>query len=205
MWLYDKQTGTKHALFQHHLMATDRPPEPVLVVDGDILETHKENIVPTREGRSATAISQLYSVPRAQRIKDLAASHAHYRQLIAAAETEDDIDGDPLDAYTQYIKWTMDNYPSGSSSESGLLALLEEATRKFSKDAGYKNDRRYVKVWMDYANLVEQSERVYAYMFANDIGSIFVLPYEEYALVLERNGKSVSPQTCTTCSNDSEV
>lgn len=161
------------------------------VVDGDILETHKENIVPSRDGRSAVAISQLYSVPRAQRNKELAASHAHYRQLIADSQDEDLLDGDPLEPYCQYVKWIRDNYPSGSSSESGLLIILEEATRKFCEAPLYKNDRRYVHLWMEYANLVEQSERVYAFMIANDIGSGWPHPYEEFALILERNGKLV--------------
>lgn len=182
-------------------------------VDGSLLESHKENIVPSREGRSAQAISQLYSVPRAQRARELAATHARYREILdgipkdapllppsSSSSDNEDSDGDdalspeardPLLFYCQYVQWIMDNYPSGSSSESGLLNILEEATRSFCGKDVYKNDERYVKLWIEYANLVEGSERVFAFMLANDIGSEFAWPYEEFATVLERNKKYV--------------
>ena len=160
-------------------------PLPPTVVNADIIETHKENIVPTRDGRSATAISQLYSVPRAQRVKHLTEQHAFHRQAIANPPDPDD----PLAPYCSYVQWTTENYPSGSSSESGLFALLEEVTRKFHADDEYKYDRRYVKLWLQYAHLSEHSQRVLAYMIANDIGTMQATPYEEYAEVLERNGK----------------
>lgn len=170
-------------------MAVEATPGPP-IVDGSILETHKENIVPSRDGRSALAISQLYSVPRAQRTKELAATHALYRERIDAIKDDDFMnDDDPIDVYCQYVGWIMNNYPSGSSSESGLLSVLEEATRRFSSEPVYENDKRYVRLWMEYANLVEQAERVYAFMLANDIGSKWPHVYEEYALILERNKK----------------
>jgi len=65
-------------------------------------------------------------------------------------------DGDPVDC--QYVGWIMYNYPSGSSSESGLITVLEEATRTSSDEPVYKNDKRYVHLWIEYANIVEQSE-----------------------------------------------
>lgn len=168
-------------------MTTEAPAGPS-VVDASMLETHKENIVPSRDGRNALALSHVYSVPRAQRNKELAATHAQFRERIDSLQDED-ADGDPMEAYCEYITWIIDNYPSGSSSESGLLAILEEATRRFSEEAAYKNDPRYARLWMEYANLVEQSERVYAYMLANDIGTVYPHMYEEYALILERNRK----------------
>ena len=136
-------------------MAAPSTPGAALV-DGEILETHKENIAPSRDGRSAIAISQLYSVPRAQRNKELAAI-AQYRDRIDAIMDDDFMnDGDPVDC--QYVGWIMYNYPSGSSSESGLITVLEEATRTSSDEPVYKNDKRYVHLWIEYANIVEQSE-----------------------------------------------
>jgi len=170
-------------------MAAPSSSDPALV-DGEILETHKENIAPSRDGRSAIAISQLYSVPRAQRNKELAAMHAQYRDRIDTIKDDDFMnDDDPVDLYCQYVGWIMNSYPSGSSSESGLITVLEEATRRFSDEPVYKNDKRYVRLWIEYANIVEQSERVYAFMLANDIGSLWPHVYEEYALILERNKK----------------
>ncbi len=164
-------------------------PQISTIVDGDLLERTKENIVPAREGRSAVALSQVFSAPRAERQRELVSSHAYFKQLILEAKDVDPIDGDPLEPYCQYVKWINDNYPSGSSSESGLLTVLEEATRTFCDSPRYKNESKYVHLWMEYANLVEQTERVYAFMLANDIGSNWPHLYQEYALVLERNGK----------------
>ena len=182
---------------------TNTPPTPTSTstmddpVDGSLIENVKENIVPSRDGRSAQAISQLYSVPRAQRAKELSATHSHYRELINAipadaplpnVQPDDELEArDPLAFYCQYVGWIMDNYPEGSSTESGLLTVLEEATRRFCGKEVYKDDERYIKLWIEYANLVEQSERVFAFMLANDIGSVFPTPYEEFAVILERN------------------
>lgn len=64
-----------------------QPPQEITIVDGEILETHKENIAPSRDGRSAMALAQMYSIPRAQRAKELASKHAQYRQAITEAES----------------------------------------------------------------------------------------------------------------------
>ncbi|KAF8962544.1 hypothetical protein BDZ97DRAFT_2021605 [Flammula alnicola] len=48
----------------------------------------------------------------------------------------DDEDGDPLEAYCRLVHWTVENYPQGHSAESGLLELLEEATRVLKDDRG---------------------------------------------------------------------
>ncbi|KAF8309919.1 hypothetical protein DL93DRAFT_2141052 [Clavulina sp. PMI_390] len=159
------------------------------IIDGSVLERQKENIVPSRDGRSALAISQVYSMPRAQRDKELAATHTRFREQIEATKDNEDFEDDEaLDLYCQYVGWIMDNYPSGSSTESGLLGVLEDATRRFAQEPIYKNDRRYIRLWMEYANLIEQSDRVYAFMLANEIGWAWPHVYEEYALILERNG-----------------
>jgi checkpoint serine/threonine-protein kinase len=167
-------------------------PTKTPIIDGTLLEVHKENIAPTREGRSAAALSQIFSVSRVQRANDLAASHAYYKRLISDAQDDDE---DPLDAYVQYVKWTVDNYPCGRSTESGLLKLLEEATRKFKDDPMYQTDVRYCKLWRQYATHVEQPERIYGFMLANDIGTALAWVYEEYAIALERNGKLVCSYT----------
>lgn len=185
--------GTKYPTtrFPRATMSTAPPTTPgPHIVDGSLLERQKENIVPTRSGRSAQAISQLYSIPPAQRNKELAATHANFRARIDAMASEDDeSEDDPVEPYWQYVVWIMDNYPSGMSKDSGLLYVLEEATRRFYEFGAFKNDKIYVRLWMEYANLIEQSERVYSFMLANDIGSEWPHVYEEYALVLERNRK----------------
>jgi hypothetical protein len=105
---------------------------------------------------------------------------------------EDEKD-DPLQAYCNLVYWTLENYPQGQSAESGLLELLEEATRvlKDNRDGAWKNDLRYVKLWILYASYVEKPTVVYRFLLANEIGTMFALLYEEFALALERSNRCV--------------
>ncbi|KAI0266521.1 Mad3/BUB1 homology region 1-domain-containing protein [Gloeopeniophorella convolvens] len=162
--------------------------QPV-IVDGDLLEAAKENIQPLASGRKATALSAVLSTPHAQRESKLAATRARLRINIEVAIEDDD--DDPLEAYCQLIYWTVENYPQGHSAESGLLELLEEATRvlKDHRDGIWRSDLRYLKLWVLYASYVERPIVIYRYLLANEVGTTFALLYEEFAAVLERNGR----------------
>ncbi|KAG8899615.1 hypothetical protein FRB99_006535, partial [Tulasnella sp. 403] len=167
-------------------MADDGP-----VVEFSALEREKENITVNRDGHSAVALQQTFSVPRNQRQQQLAAEKARFTQLIKDAH---DDSPDPLDAYVQFVKWTIDSYPAGKSADSGLVPLLELATRTFKDDPSYKLDLRYLNLWLQYANVVAKPELIYAYLLANDIGHCFAVLYEEYANVLERQGSQGESQ-----------
>jgi hypothetical protein len=163
--------------------------EQPVVVDGDLIEASKENIQPLASGRKATALSAVLSTPHAQRESKLAATRNRLRiNVEVALEDEDD---NPLEAYCQLVYWTLENYPQGHSAESGLLELLEEATRvlKDHNDGIWRNDLRYLKLWVLYANYVEKPTLIYRYLLANEIGTTLALFYEEFAASLERNGR----------------
>lgn len=116
--------------------------------------------------------------------KELARERRQLRAEINSALKEED---DPLAAYDQFVKWTIKNYAEGDPS-SGLVELLEEATRKFKDDPSYKGDLRYLKLWCLYAQHVDKPVTVYAFLVANKIGSSYALLYEEYAKALEVDG-----------------
>jgi hypothetical protein len=162
--------------------------EPV-VVDGDLIEAAKENIQPLASGRRATTLSAIFSTPHAQRESKLAATRNRLRINVEIALEDDD--ENPLEAYCQLVYWTLENYPQGHSAESGLLELLEEATRvlKDHRDGIWRADLRYLKLWALYANYVEKPTVIYRFLLANDIGTTFAFLYEEFATVLERNGR----------------
>ncbi|KAI0281823.1 Mad3/BUB1 homology region 1-domain-containing protein [Russula aff. rugulosa BPL654] len=165
--------------------------EQPVVVDGDLIEASKENIQPLASGRKATALSAVLSTPHAQRESKLAATRNRLRVNVEVALEDDD--DNPLEAYCQLVYWTLENYPQGHSAESGLLELLEEATRvlKDHNDGIWRNDPRYLKLWVLYANYVEKPTLIYRYLLANEIGTTFALLYEEFAAALERNGSRV--------------
>ncbi|KAG2156744.1 uncharacterized protein EDB93DRAFT_865539 [Suillus bovinus] len=163
-------------------------PDPV-IVDCDVLEAAKENIQPLASGRRVTTLSAILQTPHAQRDAQLLAARKRFRTNVQIAlEDEDD---DPLEAYSRFIQWTLENYPQGQSAESGLLELLEEATRvlKDNRNGRWKGTSTYLKLWVLYASYVEKPTIIYKFLLANDIGTDHALLYEEYAAALERAGR----------------
>ncbi|KAF5368832.1 hypothetical protein D9758_003010 [Tetrapyrgos nigripes] len=159
------------------------------VVDCDVLEAAKENVQPLASGRRVTALSSLLSTPHARRESRLAATRHRLRLNVEVAlEDEDD---DPLEAYCTLVYWTLENYPQGHSAESGLLELLEEATRILKDDRGgkWRSELKYLKLWMLYASYVEKPATIYRFLLANDIGTDHGILYEEFSAVLERDGR----------------
>lgn len=110
------------------------------------------------------------------------------RQLREAINLALEEEEDPLAAYDQFVKWTIKNYPQGDPN-SGLVELLEEATGKFKDDQSYKGDLRYLKLWCQYARVVEKPAAVYGFLAANNIGTGYAMLYEEYAKCLEQDGR----------------
>ncbi|KAH9899318.1 Mad3/BUB1 homology region 1-domain-containing protein [Cubamyces lactineus] len=171
---------------------TDEPSEPP-IVDCDVLEAAKENIQPLASGRRVTALSAILSTPHAQRENRLADARRRHRANVEIAMEDEDDDADPLEAYSRFVYWTVENYPQGHSAESGLLELLEEATRVLRDDRGgkWRGDLRYLKLWTLYASYVDKPTIIYKYLLVNEIGTAHALFYEEYAMALERAGRRV--------------
>ncbi|KAI0327197.1 hypothetical protein GY45DRAFT_1309083 [Cubamyces sp. BRFM 1775] len=171
---------------------TDEPNAPP-IVDCDVLEAAKENIQPLASGRRVTALSAILSTPHAQRENRLADARRRHRANVEIAMEDEDDDADPLEAYSRFVYWTVENYPQGHSAESGLLELLEEATRVLRDDRGgkWRGDLRYLKLWTLYASYVDKPTIIYKYLLVNEIGTAHALFYEEYAMALERAGRRV--------------
>lgn len=163
-------------------------PTPV-IVDCDVLEAAKENIQPLASGRRVTTLSAILQTPHAQRDAQLLAARKRFRTNIQIALEDDD--DDPLEAYSRFVQWTLENYPQGQSAESGLLELLEEATRvlKGNREGRWKGTSTYLKLWVLYASYVEKPTIIYKFLLANDIGTDHALLYEEYAAALEKAGR----------------
>ncbi|KAF8137294.1 Mad3/BUB1 homology region 1-domain-containing protein [Boletus edulis] len=164
---------------------TESPP----IVDIEVLEAAKENIQPLASGRRVTTLSAILTTPHAQRDAQLNSARKRHRLNVEVAlQDEDD---DPLEAYVRFVNWTVENYPQGQSAESGLLELLEEATRVLKDDRGgiWRGELKYLKLWVLYASFVEKQTMIYRFLLANDIGTNHALLYEEYAAILERQGR----------------
>ena len=51
----------------------------------------------------------------------------------------------------RYILWTEQNHPSGGK-DSHLVELLERCVSEFKDEEKYKNDVRYVDIWLKFVS-----------------------------------------------------
>jgi len=161
----------------------------------DLIEGHKENIQSLPGGRSAKALASTFAPTN---LRSSGTTPGNTRNLNDAIREEYEIElstiadsDDPLDIYDRYVKWTMGAYPSAQATpESQLRPLLERATKAFQSANHYKNDPRYLKLWMNYIRLFSDAPReTFAYLARHTIGEGLALFYEEFAAWLECAGR----------------
>ncbi|KAF1834308.1 hypothetical protein BDW02DRAFT_621915 [Decorospora gaudefroyi] len=167
------------------------------LIDFEIIENQKENIQSLPSGRSAKALAQLYTppltsgathTPSPSQMQDVnSATRLKFEKELMAIDDSDD----PLDVYDRYVKWTLDAYPSAQNTpQSQLCPLLERATKAFQSSPQYKNDARYLKLWLRYIHLFSDAPReTFAYLARHNIGDGLALFYEEFAAWLESAGR----------------
>jgi len=69
-----------------------------------------------------------------------------------------------------------------------VLPLLERCTRELQEIPRYKDDVRYLRVWVKYADCCKEPHDIFKFLQANDIGQKHTLFYEAYAAFLEIRG-----------------
>jgi hypothetical protein len=157
----------------------------------DDIEQHKENILPLQQGRSAAALAQALSAsnkPTSSNSNDpLKSQELEFEQLIQNASDDDD---DPLDPYFRYVQWIQTNFPSGKTTQ--LMKIVEKSVRRFKGDPRYRNDPRFLKLWLLVAHQAKEPIEVFKYLSVNKIGVDLALYYEEYSKLLEKISRYVS-------------
>ncbi|MCJ1468839.1 hypothetical protein MMC07_007469 [Pseudocyphellaria aurata] len=161
------------------------------LINFDVIEEHKENIQSLPGGRSAKSLASTFAPPS---LLSLTPTPGHTRNLNDTIRQEFELEiiaisdsDDPLDIYDRYIKWTLSAYPSAQATpESQLRPLLERATKAFQTVTHYKNDPRYLKLWLTYIHLFSDAPKeTFAYLARHGIGESLALFYEEFAAWLE--------------------
>ncbi|KAI5862110.1 Mad3/BUB1 homology region 1-domain-containing protein [Durotheca rogersii] len=162
------------------------------LIDFDIIEGQKENIQSLPGGRSAKKLAQVFSPSPLHKLSTPTPADTKNVNDCIRAEYEEEIaniseSDDPLDVYDRYVRWTFDAYPSAQATpQSQLHTLLERATKAFVGSAQYKNDPRYLKLWLHYIRFFADSPReTYVFLSRHNIGEGLALFYEEYAAWLE--------------------
>lgn len=173
------------------------------LINFDVIEAHKENIQALPSGRSAKKLAAVLS-PQS-------ASHPPARQPLGSISTPSDTktindsiraefeaevaalaeSDDPLDIYDRYVRWILDAYPSAQATPASQLHIvLERATKAFLSSAQYKNDPRYLRLWLQYiAFFADAPRETFIFLARHGIGETLALFYEEYAGWLEAAGR----------------
>ncbi|KAF4977750.1 hypothetical protein FZEAL_5769 [Fusarium zealandicum] len=166
------------------------------LINFDLIEGQKENIQSLPGGRSAKKLAELYSPSPLHKLSTPTPSDTRNVHDCIRAEFETEVDNlgesdDPLDIFERYVRWTLDAYPSAQATpQSQLHTLLERATKTFIGSAQYKNDPRYLKLWVHYIHFFSEAPReTYLFLSRHGIGESLALFYEEYAAWLEGAGR----------------
>lgn len=166
------------------------------LINFDVIESHKENIQSLPGGRSAKKLAELYSPLPLHKFSTPTPADSKNVNDCIRAEYEAEVESisesdDPLDVFDRYVRWTLDAYPSAQATpQSRLHTLLERATKAFISSTQYKNDPRYLKLWLQYIHFFSDSPReTYLFLSRHGIGEGLALFYEEYAAWLEGAGR----------------
>ncbi len=113
--------------------------------------------------------------------------------FLASKVKLDDLD-DPLSLYDAYHLQLQSLLSSADPLNSKLISadlipLLDEATRVFANDPRYRNDPRYLKLWLAYAKFCRDAEEILQFLSQQGISQDLATFYEEYAALLERKAE----------------
>lgn len=141
----------------------------------------KENIQPLRYGRNAV---QLGTALRAQEDADAQQLLLHEKQMYEDAIKNYDGD-DPLENWYEYILWVEQSYPK-NGHESHIGKLLQQCLAIFEKETKYHQDRRYIRLWINYISMQKNPLELYQLLHNNGIGTMVADMYRAWAFELEQ-------------------
>ncbi|XP_031248425.1 uncharacterized protein LOC116106218 [Pistacia vera] len=95
---------------------------------------------------------------------------------------------DPLFPWLRGIKKMKEKLPSNFLKEK-LPRFLQKCTQTFESERRYKNDMRYLRVWLELMDYVDDPRGLLRTMEANRIGTKRSLFYQAYALYYEKMKK----------------
>lgn len=143
-------------------------------------ETSKENVLPLKSGRSTKKLADAFLAQSEGFGTEPSAAVVFEKELSNARSLGSDV----LDIYVRFFKWTRDQYPSNSTK---AMQLLERCTAQLVSVPKYKNDPRFVQMWIEYADMVRTPGEIFTYMSSNKIGEKTALFWMSWAFVAEKN------------------
>ncbi|KAJ4964948.1 hypothetical protein NE237_016797 [Protea cynaroides] len=151
---------------------------------GNEWDLFKENVKPLKRGRNIRLLNNALKSQVDNRLRKSLLENR--RRLIEAIDKYQG--DDPLQPWLECIKWVQESFPSGGDC-SGIVMILEQCVRTFWHTDRYKEDLRYLKVWLEYSGNCADAEVIYSFLEANKIGQTHSLYYISYALHMVSKSK----------------
>ena len=111
----------------------------------ELFEHSKENIMPMKGGRSASALSKVFSAKPQENVID-------QQRLEIENKIETSANGeDPLASWIEYFEWAKNTFPN---SRVELLKVIQACTKLFRDNETLKQDKRYLRFWIYYVRII---------------------------------------------------
>jgi len=108
----------------------------------------KENILPVKSGRKASALSKEFGCTTTD--NEFENERKEFERRIEEANKSED--EDTLSIWLEYYEWAKETFPS-SNSES--LKVVQIATKTFRNNPQYQQDERYLRLWVIYVSIIQ--------------------------------------------------
>ncbi|KAG7158762.1 mitotic checkpoint serine/threonine-protein kinase BUB1 beta-like [Homarus americanus] len=146
-------------------------------------ELSKENIQPLKHGRKAAVLSVVLNESATQKLN--ATMHVFEEELRTYSGD------DPLDVWYRYILWVEQSYPKGGK-DGNIKKLIEKCLSSVYGNAEtnekYKNDPRFLDIWLKYADLCARPVEVYQTLEAKGICTLLTDFYINWSWEMEKAG-----------------
>ncbi|EFA84583.1 putative protein serine/threonine kinase [Heterostelium album PN500] len=142
-------------------------------------ENVKENILPLKGGRDPSKLAMCTQQQKSANEDKIQQEKAQFEKELSEYKGED-----PLDIWSRYVRWVQQSFIGGNMKKE-LIVLLERCTSMFVNNEKYRNDQRYMKLWIIYADMCRDPIEIFNYLETNKIGLTLSLFYEAKAIIYE--------------------
>ncbi|EGD78286.1 BUB protein kinase [Salpingoeca rosetta] len=124
-------------------------------------ETCKENFKPRRQGYSAESVMNAAVATPFER---LAEQERAFEEAVFTSGGSD-----PLDIWKRYIAWAEERENS-ADYQIDVARLLERCIKRFERDETVRNDERFLKICLKYADRCDEPFQIFTFLFDRRIG-----------------------------------
>ena len=152
--------------------------ENIINKDPPQWELCKENVQPVKRGRRVKGL-RLQENSKARVEDENNDEEMVFKKKLSQTEAGEE----KLLVWLGYLAWARSAFPSTSAK---ALEVLESCTNDLKDCKSLRNDPRFIKLWIEYADLVQTPGEVFSFMQANKIGTKVALFWIAWAFVAEK-------------------